>query len=183
MDETQINYDKKNYRKHDDKNKRIIKKSLEELGAGRSILIDSENTIIAGNGVKEAWGNKPVKIIESDGTELIIVKRTDLKTLNEKRKTLALIDNHASDTSDFDNDLINEDFDSDELNDWDFDIPDYAAGIDANNMTDNDVDLDQEFDPIGNSDGLQRVVFIFDDKDEAESYLKSINISEFSKKG
>ena len=30
-----ITFDKRNYRKHSDENKRVIKKSLEELGAGR----------------------------------------------------------------------------------------------------------------------------------------------------
>lgn len=116
----QIKQDKRNYRKHSDKNKRIIKKSLTELGAGRSILIDANNEIIAGNGVYEQWGNRPIKVIETDGKELVVVKRTDLQTDDKKRQTLALIDNHASDTSDFDNELINSDFESDELNEWEF---------------------------------------------------------------
>jgi len=116
----EIKLDAKNYRKHSDKNKRIIKKSLEELGAGRSILIDSENEIIAGNGVFEQWGSRPVKIVESDGKELIVVKRTDLKPSDENRKTLALVDNHANDLSEFDNDLILEDFDKNLLEDWEF---------------------------------------------------------------
>jgi len=94
----EIKQDNRNYRRHSDKNKRIIKKSLDEFGAGRSILIDNEGEIIAGNGVMEQWGNKPIKIVETDGTELIVVKRTDLNTDDEKRKQLALIDNHASDT-------------------------------------------------------------------------------------
>lgn len=116
-----IKYDSKNYRTHSEKNKRIIKKSVDELGAGRSILLDSQNIIIAGNGVKEAWGDRPVKIIETDGSELIAVKRTDLNTDDKKRQTLSLIDNHASDTSDFDNELVNSDFDKDDLDEWEFD--------------------------------------------------------------
>ena len=51
MDE--IKFDKRNYRKHDKKNKSLIKKSLEKFGAGRSIIIDNEGEIIAGNGVYE----------------------------------------------------------------------------------------------------------------------------------
>ena len=46
-----IKFDKKNYRKHNDKNKKLINKSLKECGAGRSILIDNQNEIIAGNGI------------------------------------------------------------------------------------------------------------------------------------
>jgi len=117
-----IKPDTNNYRKHSDKNKRIIGKSLKELGAGRSILLDSEDEIIAGNGVYEQAEkqNIPIRVIETDGTELIAVKRTDLKPGDEKRKTLALIDNYASDTSDFDNELINADFEKDVLDDWEF---------------------------------------------------------------
>ena len=115
-----IKLDSKNYRVHPDKNKMIIDKSLKELGAGRSILIDSENEIIAGNGVFEQAEkqNIKIKIVETDGTELIAVKRTDLKTNDKKRKKLALIDNHSTDTSNFDFDAINVDFEEVELEEW-----------------------------------------------------------------
>lgn len=46
----EIKFDKRNYRIHNDKNKNLIKKSLDELGAGRSIIIDNQNEIIGGNG-------------------------------------------------------------------------------------------------------------------------------------
>lgn len=49
----EIKFDKRNYRKHDKKNKSLIKKSLEKFGAGRSIVVDAEGEIIAGNGVYE----------------------------------------------------------------------------------------------------------------------------------
>ena len=76
----EIKKDKRNYRVHSEKNKRIIRKSLTDLGAGRSILIDSEGEVVAGNATfEEAQKLKiPIKVIETDGTELIAVKRTDL---------------------------------------------------------------------------------------------------------
>ena len=40
----------------------FLDKSLKELGAGRSILIDSENEIIAGNGVFEQAEKQNIKI-------------------------------------------------------------------------------------------------------------------------
>lgn len=46
---TNIKFDAHNYRTHDEKNLKLIKKSLKELGAGRSIVIDAEGEIIAGN--------------------------------------------------------------------------------------------------------------------------------------
>jgi hypothetical protein len=112
-----IKFDKRNYRKHSDKNKELINKSLEECGAGRSILIDADDEIIAGNGVYEQAQalNIPVKVIETDGTELIAVKRTDLNTNDERRKRLAVMDNSASDTSEFDMPLLLEDFEAVDL--------------------------------------------------------------------
>lgn len=122
---TEIKFDKRNFRKHNDRNKDLIRKSLDECGAGRSILIDNENEIIAGNGVYEQAKvlNIPVKIIETDGNELIAVKRTDLNTQDERRKRLAVMDNSTSDTSEFDFDLLNVDFEMPELKDMGIDIP------------------------------------------------------------
>ena len=118
--EQQITFDKRNYRKHSEKNKAIIRKSLQELGAGRSVLIDKDGALIAGNGVYEQAQklNIPVRVVESDGSELVVVKRTDLATGDEKRKRLAMADNVASDLSEFDDDLLHEDFSMEELEDW-----------------------------------------------------------------
>jgi len=105
-----IKLDKNNVRIHPDANKVAIKNSLAELGAGRSILLDADDVLIAGNGVFEqaqALG-LPVKVIESDGTELIAVKRTDLSTDDEKRIALAIADNRLTDLSDFDDEALNK---------------------------------------------------------------------------
>ena len=121
----EIKFDKRNYRKHDKKNKSLIKKSLEKFGAGRSIVVDAEGEIIGGNGVYEQaqkLGLK-TKIVETDGSELVVVKRTDLKTDDEKRKALAVMDNSTSDTSEFDMELLTTDFTVDELEDFGIDLP------------------------------------------------------------
>ena len=146
-----IKLDSKNYRVHTDKNKMIIDKSLKELGAGRSILIDSENEIIAGNGVFEQAEkqNIKIKIVETDGTELIAVKRTDLKTNDKKRKKLALIDNHSTDTSNFDFEAINVDFEEVELEEW---------GVEKNNIINKSFNsLNEQFD----SDKLPYPITLF----------------------
>ena len=115
-----IKFDKRNYRKHNDKNKNLIKKSLLECGAGRSIVIDNDNEIIAGNGIYEQAQKLGIKtkVIETDGTELVVVKRTDLSTEDEKRKQLAVMDNSTSDSSEFDFELLATDFDVEQLSDW-----------------------------------------------------------------
>lgn len=112
-DNTEIKFDKRNYRKHNPLNKKLIRKSLQQLGAGRSIVIDAQNEIVAGNGVYEQAKDLGLKIrtIETDGTELIAVKRTDLNTQDLKRKQLAVMDNSTSDTSEFEHDLLQADFD------------------------------------------------------------------------
>ncbi|MDR2652244.1 MAG: hypothetical protein LBC68_08020 [Prevotellaceae bacterium] len=132
-EKTEIKTDKRNYRKHSDQNKALINKSLVECGAGRSVVVDKENVLIAGNGVFEEAQKLgiPCRVIESDGKELIVVKRTDLATDDEKRKLLAMADNRTSDTSEFDFDLLAKDFNIHELcNDWDFNILDFDISVD-----------------------------------------------------
>lgn len=133
-----IKFDKRNYRKHGDENKRVIKKSLKELGAGRSIVIDNEGEIIAGNGVYEQAQKLGIKtrIVETDGSELVVVKRTDLATDDDKRKKLALVDNAASDTSEWAEELLREDWTPEMLADFgirikDFSENDYSRKIEA----------------------------------------------------
>jgi site-specific DNA-methyltransferase (adenine-specific) len=127
MDE--IKFDKRNYRLHNDENKRVIKKSLKELGAGRSIVIDKDGEIIAGNGVYEQAKKLGIKtkIVETDGSELVVVKRTDLATGDEKRKKLALADNAASDTSEWANDLLREDWTPEVLADFGVELPGFET--------------------------------------------------------
>ena len=120
-----IKFDKRNYRKHSDKNKELINKSLKECGAGRSIVIDNEGEIIAGNGIYEQAQKLGIKtkIIETDGSELVVVKRTDLNTDDDKRKKLAVMDNSTSDSSEFDMELLSADFDVPELQDMGIELP------------------------------------------------------------
>lgn len=131
-----IKIDSRNYRIHGDENKRLIHKSLIECGTGRSVLADRDNVLIAGNGVYEEarkLGLK-VRVVESDGKELIVIKRTDLSTEDEKRKLLALADNHTSDTSRFNFSAVVEDFGLEMLSEWDLDIPNF--NIDEDKLDD-----------------------------------------------
>lgn len=123
MELKDLKQDKRNYRKHNKRNLELIKKSVDEVGLGRSVVIDSENEIICGNGLVSTLDkNTKVKVIETDGSELVVVKRTDLKTEDAKRKQLAVMDNSTSDSSEFDIDLLEEDFSVETLNDWGLDV-------------------------------------------------------------
>ena len=129
---TEIKQDSRNYRIHDDRNKELIRKSLKEYGTGRSIVIDADGEIIAGNGVYEqAQALKlPIKEVETDGSELVVVKRTDLKRSDKKRDGLAIMDNSASDSSRFDIPMLQTDFNSEELQDMGVPVFD-ASDIDV----------------------------------------------------
>ena len=142
-----ISFDEHNYRVHNDKSKELISKSLEECGVGRSILIDGDNKIIAGNGVYGEIKKLGLKedIIETDGKELIVIVRKDLHTKDKKRKKLAVYDNSCADKSEFDLDMMQADFDESQLIDMGVEIKtvsekDYDnSEIDINNLT-NDLD-------------------------------------------
>ena len=118
-----LKQDERNYRKHNKKNLDLIKKSVSEVGLGRSVVIDNENEIVCGNGLVSTLDkNTPIKVIETDGTQLVVVKRTDLNTDDEKRKQLAFMDNSTSDSSEFDLESLQADFDVEQLQDWGLDV-------------------------------------------------------------
>jgi hypothetical protein len=88
--------DPKNANKHSEFGTGLLENSLRDLGAGRSALATNDNVIIAGNGVAEACraiGLEKVKIVETDGNELVIVKRKDLNSKDVRAIKMALADN------------------------------------------------------------------------------------------
>ena len=120
MKAKELKQDGNNYRKHSAENKRKIKKSIDEAGFGRSVVIDADGVLVCGNGVQSVIdGNTPVRVVETDGTELVVVKRTDLHEGDSKRKLLALADNATADGVEWDADKLVEDWGADALADWD----------------------------------------------------------------
>ena len=111
--------DHKNARKRTDRSSSLIKESLEKFGAARSIVIDEDNRILAGNGTIEgakAAGIKNLRVIETDGQEIIAVKRTGLS--EEEKVGLALADNRTSDLSDWDTEMLKQLSEEQDLNPW-----------------------------------------------------------------
>ena len=101
--------DHKNARKRTDRSSKLIAESLSKFGAARSIVIDENNRILAGNGTiagAKAAGIKNLKIIETDGKEIIAVKRTGLS--EDEKIGLALADNRTSDLSEWDVNMLEE---------------------------------------------------------------------------
>ena len=91
-----LKFDDQNFNKHTEYGMSLLEKSLRQNGTGRSILIDKDNNIIAGNGIVEAAGSvgiENVKIVEITGDELVAVKRTDLSLDSDQGREMALADN------------------------------------------------------------------------------------------
>ena len=111
--------DHKNARKRTDRSSKLIKESLQKFGAARSIVIDENNRILAGNGTiagAKAAGIKNLKVIETDGNEIIAVKRTGLT--EDEKVGLALADNRSSDLSEWDLNMLEELSQEHDLNPW-----------------------------------------------------------------
>lgn len=91
--------DDKNFNKGTEFGQHLIEKSLRENGAGRSILLDKNNRIIAGNKTTEKAASidmDDVIIVETDGKKLVAVKRTDIDLDSEQGRQMALADNATS---------------------------------------------------------------------------------------
>lgn len=133
-------FDNKNFNKHTEFGMSLIEKSLRNNGAGRSILIDKNNRIIAGNGVTEVAGQiglDDVQIVETDGTKIIAVKRTDIDLDTKQGREMALADN-ATGAADLQ-------WDADAIADVEseFDIDASAWGVDVD-LEELPTDLDAE---------------------------------------
>jgi len=111
--------DHKNARRRTDRSSDLIKESLQRYGAARSIVIDEDNRILAGNGTidgAKAAGIRRVRIIESEGDEVIAVRRSGLS--EEQKVGLALADNRTADLSEWDLEMLHRLSEEHELDPW-----------------------------------------------------------------
>ena len=122
--------DDKNANKGTEYGKHLMDKSFRQFGAGRSILVDKNNKIIAGNKSTEQCaeiGIEDVIIIESDGTKLIAVKRTDIDINTKQGRELCLADNSTGKANlEWDKDMVNALASTFEIDAKDWGIPDFA---------------------------------------------------------
>lgn len=104
-------------------------------------------------------------------------------TLTEEEKDRFIItDNVAG--GEWNWEQLSAEWDADLLKEWGVELPKWADGLDVNNMTDEDVDLNEKFDPIGLSAGLTRLVVIFDSIASADNWIKDNSLTiEYKKKG
>ena len=88
--------DTHNFNRGNEQGQQLMERSFKELGAGRSILLDRNGNIIAGNKSQKAAiaaGIKRVRVIETTGDELVAVKRTDVDIDTAEGRKMAFLDN------------------------------------------------------------------------------------------
>jgi DNA modification methylase len=111
--------DHKNARRRTDRSASLIAESLKRFGAARSIVIDEDGRILAGNGTVEGAkkaGIDKLRIIEAEGDELIAVRRAGLS--EDEKVGLALADNRSSDLSEWDNEMLRQLSEEHDLTPW-----------------------------------------------------------------
>lgn len=96
-----LKLDKRNANKGTRRGRQALDESLRELGAGRSVVLDREGRVIAGNKTVAAArgaGIDEVIVVQTDGSQLVAVQRTDLdlEGSDGKARRLAYADNRVS---------------------------------------------------------------------------------------
>lgn len=96
IDIEELAQDGHNFNKGNEQGQQLMERSFKELGAGRSILLDRNGNIIAGNKSQKAAiaaGIKRVRVVETTGDELVAVKRTDVDIDSAEGRKMAYLDN------------------------------------------------------------------------------------------
>lgn len=140
--------DAKNFNRGTDAGRELVAKSLRKLKAGRSVLVDKNNRIIAGNktvvGAMDAGINEAI-VIETDGEQLVVVKRTDLDLETDvKARELSFVDNRTS--------QVGLEWNVEELNNFLILNPqeilgmdaEFLASLDAGMLNSDDVNIEKE---------------------------------------
>lgn len=134
--------DNKNFNRHTEFGMQCLEKSIRANKFGRSVLVDKDNRIIAGNGVVEtaaAIGETKIKIVETTGDELVVVKRTDLSLDSKAGREMALADNSVA--------AVDLDWNEDEIQkaveDFNIDAEKYGHDLEQE-IKDTDMQPDEE---------------------------------------
>jgi site-specific DNA-methyltransferase (adenine-specific) len=128
-----LSQDPANVRRHPERNREAILSSLRRFGPARSIVVDCNGVVRAGNGTLEAaraLGIESVRVIDAKPDELIAVRRSDW-TASEST-AYGIADNRTAELADWDETALAAQLRS--LQSEDFDLADvgYSEGeVDA----------------------------------------------------
>lgn len=99
--------DPQNARRHNPRNVGMIERALGEVGAARSIVIDEDGVVLAGNATIEAAarvGIERVQVVDADGETIVAVRRRGLTPA--QKTALALADNRTAELAEWDADVL-----------------------------------------------------------------------------
>ena len=131
--------DANNYNKGTEFGGGLIEKSLRKLGAGRSILLDKNGKVIAGNktlenAVNAGFGDEDLIVVQTTGKQIVAVQRMDLDLDSRMGKEMALADNATAKANiEWDTEAIASDWNSEDLADWGIDGDGWANPSNALN--------------------------------------------------
>lgn len=168
----QLRPDMRNARRRTERSSALIEASLSEFGAARSIVIDEQGTVLAGNGTLEAAssiGIEQVLVVPADGNTLVAVQRTDLNDRQKRRYAIA--DNRASDLSEWDAQTLSELVEEDP----DLHLDSYFSEGELDQLMGDLIDdKGQGDDDKGKSQGKLEVKLAFEDPSDFDTFLQSL---------
>jgi hypothetical protein len=90
--------DPRNANKGTERGRALLEQSLRSYGAGRSITVDRDGVVIAGSktldvAVELGLG---MRVVDTDGKDLVVVRRTDLSMEDREARELAIADNRVA---------------------------------------------------------------------------------------
>lgn len=97
---TDFQPDPQNVNKGTERGQYMVETSLTRYGAGRSIVVDKNGIVLAGNKTQQAavdLGIEEAVVVETTGDKLVVVKRNDLDLLNDPKRAreYSIADNRA----------------------------------------------------------------------------------------
>lgn len=156
----------------DDKFKKLVNsiQKFPRMLEIRPIVVNNDMVILGGNmrlrACKEA-GLKEVPVIKAD----------DLTP--DQQREFIIKDNVGF--GEWDWAMLANEWDYKELDDWGLTLPNFDVGHDANNMNEDDLDMNEEFDPIGSASELHKITIILDNIDEGKKFMEE-NLPEYKYK-
>ena len=163
----------------DDKFEKLCKsiKEFPQMMELRPIIVDETFTILGGNMRYNALKHLGYKEIPDEW-----VKQSN--ELTEAQKQEFIVKDNVG-FGEWDWDILANEWDSEKLEEWGLELPNYSKGLSINTeLTEDDLDLAEEFDPVGISKGLTKLVVIFDSIIIAKEWIKKNNLElDYKKKG
>jgi len=159
----------------DDKFKKLVQSIIDfpKMLEIRPIVVNDEMVVLGGNMRLKACKEAGLK-------EIPVIKASDLTP--EQQREFIIKDNVGF--GEWDWAMLANEWDYKELDDWGLTLPNFDIGHDANNMNEDDLNMEEEFDPIGEATDLHKIILIFDNEIKAkEFYDNNLNKLEYKKFG